>query len=252
MADGKADNGPRIPGKEAMQPELRKRFYKTVAAEPSGDAFVVTLDGRTVRTPGKVVLALPNVELASELAQEWESQADVIDPATMTMTKIANTAIDGVRDKEGEVRAELVKFAGNDLLCYRADHPQELVQRQMRTWDPILQWVATTYGAELSQTAGIMPITQSDEALKAIDKALVSENALSLAALHVLVTLSGSAVLGLAVRHAHVSAEEAWAAAHLDEDWQIAQWGDDDEATERRNKRWAEFSAAARFLALAV
>ena len=250
MAEGKTSDGPRIPGKEAMQPELRKRFYKAVSTEPRGEEYIVMLDGRPVRTPSKTILSLPNVELASELAQEWDGQVDVIDPATMTMTKIANTAVDGVTNKEDEVRAELVKFAGNDLLCYRADHPQELVERQKLVWDPLLTWAATTYGAEFQQTAGIMPITQADETLDAFDKALVPENALGLSALHVLVTLSGSAVLALAVRHGHVSPQEAWAAAHVDEDWQIAQWGEDTEAQERRDKRWAEFSAAARFLEL--
>ena len=250
MAEGKPSDGPRIPGKEAMQPELRKRVYKSVLTEPRGDEYVVMLDGRPVRTPSKSVLSLPNVELASELAQEWDSQVDVIDPATMTMTKIANTAIDGVTNKEDEVRAELVKFASNDLLCYRADHPQELVERQKLVWDPLLTWAATTYGAEFQQTAGIMPITQAEDTLDAFDKALVPENALGLAALHVLVTLSGSAVLALTVRHGHLSPHDGWAAAHIDEDWQIAQWGEDAEAQERRDKRWAEFRTAARFLEL--
>ncbi|MAI48818.1 MAG: ATPase [Hyphomicrobiaceae bacterium TMED74] len=233
-----------------MQPELRKRVYKSVLTEPRGDEYVVLLDGRPVRTPSKSVLSLPNVELASELAQEWDSQVDVIDPATMTMTKIANTAIDGVTNKEDEVRAELVKFASNDLLCYRADHPQELVERQKLVWDPLLTWVATTYGAEFRQTAGIMPVTQAEDTLDAFDKALAIENALGLAALHVLVTLSGSAVLALAVRHGHLSPHDGWTAAHVDEDWQIAQWGEDAEAQERRDKRWAEFRTAARFLEL--
>ena len=250
MADEKASNGPRIPGKEAMKPELRKRFYQSVATEPAGEEFTVTLDGRAVRTPGKALLALPNVELASELAQEWNNQVDVIDPATMIMTQIANTGIDGVREKEDDVRAELVNFAGSDLLCYRADHPQELVELQEATWNPILSWAAGTYGIELSQTEGIMPVTQSETALNAMGNAFASEGALGLSGLHVLITLSGSAVLGLAVRHGHLSPEAAWIAAHVDEDWQIAQWGDDEEAQERREKRWVEFSTAARFLEL--
>lgn len=251
MADERKSNGPRIPTRDPMQPELRKRFYKSATVEPLDGTFAVVLDGRPVRTPGKVLLSLPNQELASELAREWDDQIEVIDPATMTMTKIANTAIDGVRDKEHEVRAELVNFAGNDLLCYRADHPQELVQRQREAWDPILAWMVANTGAELVQTAGIMPIVQSQSALEAVDKALISENALALSALHVLVTLSGSAVLGLAVRDEFLDPDAAWTAAHVDEDWQISQWGEDAEAQERRQKRWAEFLAAARFLELA-
>lgn len=250
MADETSGNEPRIPGKEAMQPELRKRFYKVVATEASGHGFVVTLDGRVVRTPGKAQLELPSAELAGEVAKEWERQAEFIDPATMIMTKMANTAIDGIRGQEAAVRAELVKFAGNDLLCYRADHPQELVQRQQAAWDPVLTWVHTTYGAEFAQTAGIMPVTQSDAALSAIDGALAGEDALSLSAMHVLITLSGSALLGVAVRAGHLTPKEAWDLAHLDEDWQIAQWGEDAEAQERREKRWTEFTAAARFLEL--
>ncbi|MEM8972154.1 MAG: ATP12 family protein [Pseudomonadota bacterium] len=250
MADEKSSSEPRIPGKEAMQPELRKRFYELVSTQASDKGFVVTLDGRSIRTPGKAQLVLPSSELAGELAKEWERQADFIDPATMIMTKMANTAIDGIQGQEAAVRSELVKFAGNDLLCYRADHPQELVQRQKTAWDPILAWVHTTYAAEFAQTAGIMPVTQSETALNAIDRAFAGEDALSLSAMHVLITLSGSALLGLAVRVGHLTPKEAWDLAHVDEDWQIAQWGEDAEAQERREKRWSEFSAAARFLEL--
>ena len=247
--NGQAGSGD-VPGKEALERALPKRFYSDVATEAVPDGYCVALDGRPVRTPGKNRLVLPTVALAAAIAQEWQAQVDVIDAAEMPLTKIANSGIDGVADKVAAVRAEIVSYAGNDLICYRAEHPQELVERQAVNWDPVLAWAEMECGIALKVATGIMPVAQNEDALRATDAVWQDLDAMALAAGHVLVSLSGSNLLALAVLRGHIDVETAWAAAHVDEDWQILQWGEDAEAQERRELRRREFQAAADFLRL--
>ncbi|MBU1212329.1 MAG: ATPase [Alphaproteobacteria bacterium] len=239
--------------KDARQ--LPKRFYKTVrVAERSGGDEVcewqLLLDARAVRTPGKALVAVPSQRLAEALAEEWRAQVGRIDPATMPLTKIVNSAIDGVRGREAEVAADIVAFAGSDLLCYRAEAPDDLVAMQAVAWDPVIEWARDAFGARFILAQGVMPVEQPQATLDAFAAELRDVDALKLCALHVMTTLTGSALLALAHARGVLSAEAAWDAAHVDEDFQIAQWGADEEAAERREKRWAEFWAARRMWAL--
>jgi chaperone required for assembly of F1-ATPase len=275
---GPSNGESRKPGQEPPRP-LPKRFYKTVGVEtvvPSplvGDSRAVTvgapptpnpsppgggekvghrllLDGKPVRTPAKRELRLPTRALAQAIADEWAAQGERIDPASMPLTKLANSSIDGVASRAGEVRAEIVKYAGSDLICYRAEGPRQLMERQAEHWDPVLAWAREAHGAALTTVQGIMPIRQPPAATEAVAKAIASHDPFRLAAIHVMTTLMGSALLALAHAHGRLSAEAAWAAAHVDEDWQISQWGEDAEAKARRDRRWVEMQAASRLLAL--
>lgn len=250
MTDNGKANDSQLPGQGDAGRDLPKRFYTDVSVELRDEGHTIHLDGRPVRSPAKNSLALPTQVLAQAIAAEWEAQVDVIDPETMHLTRIANSAIDGVKGREAELIDEIVNYAASDLLCYRAEHPEQLVQNQAHAWDPLLSWAATDCGISLQPGGGIMPIAQSKEALAAVRAALEGAEALELAPMHVLVTLSGSAVLGLAVRRGHIEPAAAWTVAHVDEDWQIEQWGEDAEASARRAYRWQEFAAAARFLML--
>lgn len=227
-----------------------KRFYRTVSVDGTAPAFRVLLDGRPVRTPAKRELAVPSRALAEALAAEWEAQRDLIEPGTMPLTRLVNSALDGVTGRETEVRADIAKYAASDLLCYRADGPAELVRRQADAWDPVLSWTRDALGAPFALGQGIVPVVQSQEASAAIERALAQLDALSLAAHHVMTTLTGSALLALAHARGRLTAEEAWAAAHVDENWQTSQWGEDAEASARRDRRWAEMQAASRLLVL--
>jgi chaperone required for assembly of F1-ATPase len=184
------------------------------------------------------------------VAAEWQAQGDRIDPAAMPLTRLVNTALDGVIGREAEVRAEIAKYAASDLLCYRAETPAELVQRQAQAWDPVLAWARAELGAPLATRQGIAPLSQPQAAISAIEGILAKLDALALTAHHVMTTLTGSAVLALAHASGRLTAEEAWTAAHIDEDWQISQWGEDAEAKASRARRWAEMQAASRLLAL--
>lgn len=252
------------PLKDTLRAPLPKRFYKDATVgeilasqrpsqrpPPSDDVgFPIHLDGRAIRTPGKRRLALPTRALAEAIAAEWAAQDKVINPATMPLTRFANTALDGVTGHEAEVAADILAFAGRDVLCYRAPDPWELAQRQAALWDPVLAWADTALGARLRVAEGVMPVDQPAETLAAIETALVDVPAFPLTALHVMTTLTGSAVLALAVSRGTIPVEDAWTAAHVDEDWQISQWGEDAEASSRRAGRWTEMVAAARFLEL--
>lgn len=229
---------------------LPRRFYKSVGVDGDGDAFVVALDGRPVRTPGRKALSLPTRALAEAVAEEWSAQDTVIDPSRMPLTRLVNSALDGVAQEHGSVRDELRRYAGSDLLCYRATGPAGLVQRQSETWDPVLAWAHERLGIALVIGRGIGHIAQPAAALARVGALLAPLPPLRLAALHVITTLTGSALLALAVLKERLPPEAAWEAAHVDEDWNISRWGADEEAACRRRQRWAEMLAAARLLAL--
>lgn len=252
------DKGGKVPGKEDLAPPKPRRFYKQAgietgpqpAAGHGGQLYAVTLDGRPVKTPGKRALAVPYRALAEAIAAEWQAQGEVIEPASMPLTRFANSIIDGVIGREGQVRADILKYAGHDLLCYRAEGPDGLVKRQLAAWDGVLAWARRRLDARLVLTEGVMPVAQPDYALKGIAAALEAMDAYRLAGIHAMTTLTGSALLALALAHGELSATEAWAAAHVDEDWQIEQWGEDAESAERRRHRWDEMDAASRLLGL--
>ncbi len=221
-----------------------RRYYETVSVAPADGGYVVMLDVHPARTPGRTTLAVADRELADGVAAEWAAQKKLIDPATMPLTRIVNSAIDAVAVRMDATRGDIVAYAGNDLICYRATAPGELAGRQAAAWDPLLAWAGVAFGARLSIGIGIVPIDQPGEALDGIGAALAAFDALPLAALHVVTTLTGSAILALSVAHRRLSAEEAWAAAHIDEDWQAGQWGKDGDAAARRAARWREMAAA--------
>jgi chaperone required for assembly of F1-ATPase len=241
--------GPRGVISDSMKKPLARRFYKDVSV---GDTipFQVLLDGRPIKTPKKRPLALPTRALAEAIAEEWRAQAELIDPTRMPLTRFANTAIDAVADTLDAVANDIIAYANSDLVCYRAETPQELVERQAEHWDPIVAWANEALGGEFRAIKGIMHVAQPEGAIAAVAKALKPHEAFRLTGLHVLTTLTGSALIALALSREWLSADAAWKAAHVDEDYQISLWGEDAEAAARRRGRRAEFDSAIRFLTL--
>lgn len=227
-----------------------RRFYKEVQVQEEPEGFAIALDHRPIRTPALSALRLPNRASAEAIAAEWRAQGDRIDPASMPLTKLANTAIDRVRGHEPRVADEIVAYAGSDLLCYRAASPARLAARQTAEWDPPLGWAVQHLGARLVCVAGIVHHPQSEAAMAAIAEYLRTLDEFRLAAVHNITTLTGSAVLAAALTEGAMTADAAWAAAHVDEDWQIEQWGRDAEADARRAASEREFRAAVRLLEL--
>ncbi|MBB4953433.1 chaperone required for assembly of F1-ATPase [Agrobacterium vitis] len=228
-----------------MKRPLPKRFYTDVTIAAVDGGFAVLLDGKAVKTPARNGLILPTQRAAELVMAEWQAQVDVIDPGTMPITRLVNTALDSVAVSMDEVLDDIVRFSGSDLLCYRADGPQELVARQSEQWDPLLSWLANQHGARLIQTSGIIHVQQPQAATDAFRQALTAyDNVFALASLHVMTSLTGSAILALALADGFVSLEEGWNLAHLDEDWTDEHWGTDSEAQARRKARFVDMQAA--------
>jgi chaperone required for assembly of F1-ATPase len=237
--------------RRAMRPQLRRRFYERVDVGARDGEFRIQLDGRPVKTPGRRLLAAPTQELAAALASEWQEQCDLIDPGKMPLTRLANTIIDGVSNAPAAVAADIEKYLASDLVLYRAEGPAGLVARQAEAWDPILAWAERVLRARFVQTSGMTFVAQPAEALAAGRAALAqdaSRDNWRLGALHAVTTLTCSALIALALMRGALSLEEAWAAAHVDEDWNMERWGRDELALEWRAARFAELWAAATVL----
>jgi chaperone required for assembly of F1-ATPase len=244
---GEAPENPIEAARRSVRPALRRRFYAEASVIKEADGFGVRLDGKPVLTPARRLLAAPTRALAEAIAAEWQAQRDVIDPSTMPLTRLANVIIDGVADRPQPVAAEIAKYVGSDLLFYRAASPEGLVERQRHHWDPVLAWAAQALGARFALAEGVVHTAQPQEALAAV-RAAIPDDPWPLGALHAATTLLGSALLALALAHGKLSVEEAWQAAHVDEDWNMEQWGRDALALERRAFRFAELKAAATVL----
>jgi chaperone required for assembly of F1-ATPase len=249
-----SDDEPRNPMKaaqQAMRPAPPKRFYEKAEVEERDGAFVLTLDGRPARTPARNFVAVPTWPLGEALAAEWQAQGPDIDPARMPLTRLVNSAIDGVAPNPAAVVDDLVKYVRSDLICYRAGEPDRLVAEQAAAWDPVLAWAYEEFGARFLLSEGVTFVTQPEAAVAAIRERIAAEGSpFRLAALHVMTTLTGSALIALAHAGGRLTAAEAWAAAHVDEHFQERVWGEDEEAMQRRGRREIDFLAASRLYPL--
>lgn len=232
----------------AMKPAWPKRFFAQATTAEAADGWRLLLDGRPAKTPGRQVIAVPSQALGEALAAEWGALGEVIDPMRLPVTRIVNAIIDGVAPDPAPVAEDIVRYAGSDLLCYRADGPSGLVERQAAAWDLVLVWAREALGARFILSEGVMFVAQPDTAIAAVRRALPADPWRT-GATHVVTTLTGSALLALALLHGRLTPAEAWSAAHVDEDFQIEQWGHDEEAAERRAAREREMMAAAKVLA---
>ncbi|SDA20596.1 Chaperone required for the assembly of the F1-ATPase [Methylobacterium sp. UNC378MF] len=231
------------------KPALPRRFYTEAGFSEDADGFRLTLDGRPANTPARNPLQLPSRTLAERVAAEWATQEAVIDPARMPLTRLANTAIDGVTPRMAAVAADLCAYAGTDLLAYRAGDPDRLVAAQAAAWDPILAWARDEFGARVILSEGVMHVAQPADTIQALSAAVTGvTDPFQLTGLHTLTTLTGSLLIALAVLRGRLTPAEAWAAAHVDETFQAAVWGRDAEAEARLETRRTEFEAAAAFV----
>lgn len=225
-----------------------KRFWEKTEVAAVEDGFTVTLDGRSVRTPAKALLVLPTRSLADAVASEWAAQEGHVDPSTMPVTRMSNSAIDKVSRQHAEVARLLADYGDSDLLCYRAEQPEGLVTRQKTAWDPYLEWAANALNARLKPVHGVMHAPQDAAALARLHDLTVSLPTFELAAFHDLVSLTGSLVLGFAAADDATAAERIWEVSRVDETWQIEQWGADEEAEATALLKKMAFIEASTFL----
>jgi len=236
--------------RQGMRPRVPKRFFKQAhAGDADAGGVGILIDHKPILTPLRRSLAAPTRPLAQAIAAEWDAQADVIDPARMPLTRLANAVIDAVSETPQPVVDEVAKYIDADLLCYRADGPAGLVEKQSRAWDPVLDWARETLGARFILAQGVVHAPQPRDAIAATRAAIPGEP-WRLAAISSITTLTGSGLLALAIAHGALDADAAWLAAHVDEDWQMSQWGHDELALDRRAFRKSEFDAAVAVLRL--
>lgn len=227
-----------------------RRFWKAADTRPQGDGWEVLLDGKPLRTPGKKPLILPSQALAGAIADEWNAQADVIDPNAMPLTRAANSAIEKVTPQLHDVASMLAEYGGTDLLSYRAESPEDLLRAQAEGWDPLIDWAATELRAPLRITHGVVPIEQDPAVLLKLQAEIALLDPYALTALHDLVMLPGSLILGLAVLRGRIDAETAWRLSRIDEEFQVSRWGRDDEADQAAEARLIAMRNSERFLKL--
>ncbi len=224
-----------------------KRFWKTATAEGCDGGFTVRLDGRAVKTPAKSAFVLPTLAMAQAAAAEWDAQVKEVRPETMPVTRMANSAIDKVAVQFDEVAGLLAAYGESDLLCYRATGPVELIARQSAAWDPLLDWAAAVLGAPLVATAGVVHVAQPPGSIAALRARLFALTPFQLAAMHDLISISGSLILGFAVAEQRLTAAEAFSISRIDEQWQAEKWGEDEDAAALEALKRAALIEAARF-----
>lgn len=231
--------------RRATRTPLSKKFYSMAEAVPQDGGYVLTLDDRKLRTPARNLLLLPVIDLAKAVADEWNAQEKVIDPGSMPFTRIANSAIDGVSQKRSEVIDDLVRYAGSDLVCYRAEGPASLAEQQAAAWDPVLEWSERALNARFVSTVGIVHVEQSPVSISSLRGVVETlDSPFALAALHIMTTLSGSVLLSLFQVLGETTPASAWHAAHIDELFQESLWGADEQAVRRRDSRERDYRAA--------
>jgi chaperone required for assembly of F1-ATPase len=226
-----------------VQRVLPKRFYKAVSVDPADGLYCVLLDGKPVRTPGRNLLAVGSLRAACALEAEWARQGEFVDPMTMPLTRLVNSAIDGVSREIEAVKDATAAYAGSDLTCYRAGEPPRLDERQRLAWEPILDWVRERFGTRPVATIGVIVVPQPPQ-LSAAIRAALPDDAIRLSAIELITTLTGSVFLALALVEKRLSPDDVWLAAHIDEDWNAELWGVDSEARQRRDFRRADFDSA--------
>jgi chaperone required for assembly of F1-ATPase len=246
LAEGE---GPMQRAQRAMRPPLPKRFHKEAKAVERDGAWVLELDGKTARTPAKNLLAAPNRAIGDALAAEWNALGEFVDPAQMPLTRLLNVAIDRVAVESEAVAADIAKYAGSDLVCYRAAEPEGLVEAQTAAWDPVLDWARDALGARFSLSEGVRHVAQPEASLAAV-RAEVDRvpRPFGLAALATVTALTGSVLIALMLARGAIAPDAAWDAAHVDETWNAQTWGEDTDAKKRLASRRLEFDAAVRVL----
>ena len=253
--NGPASDNPQLAAQRAMRPALPKRFFKearvVVASkvvkdgETSPEEYEIHLDGKQLKTPARKRLVFPTIKSAQIVANEWQEQEEFIDAANMPATRLANTALDGIVGDPQPVIEDMLKFASSDLLCYRASTPKGLAERQARHWDPVLDWVEAEFDARFETTCKLQLIAQPKEAISLVGLAIRKwRHPIAIGALHTFTNLTGSLLLALAIAYQKYDAVQAWNIAHVDEDWNIDQWGGDSVAEKRRANRFKEMQAA--------
>lgn len=220
--------------------EKPRRFYKSVAVEAAPGGFAVKLDSRSLRSPRAALMVLPTKGLADLVAEEWAAQGEHIEMALMHATRLANTALDAIPQARDGTASQIADYAGSDLLCYFAEDPVGLVDRQQQHWGPVLERAEREFDVAFVRAAGIVHRTQPDETLAKVKAMALDLDDFGLAGVAFGTALFGSAVLAFGLARGWMSGVQALELSRLDEVFQEEKWGIDDEAAERTARHLVE------------
>jgi chaperone required for assembly of F1-ATPase len=231
-----------------------KRFWDVVSVEWTDQGHRILLDGKPMRLPSGAALVARPARLAHAIAVEWQAagggKGGEMSFKDTPLTRLAGTALERIAPDPAPTVDAIARYGETDLLCYRAETPRKLVQRQHQQWQPWLDWVALTYDAPLRVATGVGYLKQHHDSIAALRRAVEVLDTDALAALGIAVPALGSLVLGLALAAGEMDAETAYTVGALDELFQAEQWGDDYEAVDRRTGMLADIALAARYIDL--
>lgn len=231
-----------------------KRFWDNVSLDQDDEEYRVLLDGKPIHLPGGAVLRVGPPTLAEAIAEEWRAaggeKGGEMSFADTPLTRLAGTAHERIRPDRAPTEDAIARYGETDLLCYRAETPRALVDRQAEHWQPWLDWAAETFRAPLRVTVGIVPVRQHHDSIDALRRAVRGYDPYMLAGLGIAVPALGSLVLGLALAEARLDAARAATLGALEELFQAEQWGEDAEAAARRAAVAADVALAERFMRL--
>jgi len=227
-----------------------KRFYKSVSAQKLDDGYAILLDGRAAKTAGRNMLVAPTDGLGAAIAEEWDAQGEFIEHHLMPLTALMAGSIDSAAAAVDDPVDEILKFLKTDLVCYRADAPMALAERQGAVWDPYVTWLEATFGARLITTNGIVAVAQADAAINAVRKHIKGQKLPVLHGIKTATEITGSGVLALALWQGGFEPQTIFDASRVDENFQEERWGVDAEAEARAQRLSGDFDAVARFLSL--
>ena len=226
-----------------------KRFYKAATASEAEGGWQVLLDGRAVKTPGKLALALPTEGLAAAIAAEWAAQGEMVVPDTMPLTQYACSALDRVAPARAQVIDQASGYAETDLMAYPTDEPAALRVEQDAVWLPLLTELRDL-GWDLKQTGGLMAIDQDPDIRPRAKAWLEAKSDMALTALASLIETSGSFFLAYALAEGLRDIEALVQACTLEEQFNLKAWGSDEEAEQLLARREADLRSAAQMLDL--
>lgn len=227
-----------------------KRFYEHAGVMEQDSSFLVVLDGRVVKTPAGSNLGSPTMALTKAMSGEWETQSVEIKPETMSLCKLAATAIDRLNKKRDEVIGITLKIAETDLLCYRVSEPEDLVALQNRAWNPELEWAMDELDVILKVTVGLIPVNQPEKSLLNLRNKLMSLTDFQLMGVTNAASVAGSLILALSMFYGRIDAQVMFEKSILEEKYQVERWGKDNEAMLKQEFLREDIKNSSRFLNL--
>ena len=228
-----------------------KKFWKIVQVKKKlKNSFEILLDKRILKTPMQKDLIFSNYKIAKETALEWDIDEKEINTENMVFYGLISTAIDKISNDKVSYIENVLGFINTDLICYRADGPNELVDLQNNSWNPIISFIKKYIDVELKFFIGVMPSKQSLDIFNRLKTLINSFSDIEISALHRMTNLTGSIFISICILKGDVLKNEAFELSFLDELYQAKNWGIEEESLDKRDKIAKELNRIISFVEL--